>query len=525
MIRSPLAAGTLALLFLGVVDPSGAAAQSAPPAEELVDPYAPAEAAPAEGKPAKAAKPAKVEKKAAKKPAAKAAPGAPGPGSEAPIEPPELSAPSAPAPAASSPAASAKSAPATAPSSPAASASPAAPIPAAPATPDPAEAQLAEEIAFSVAARAQELLDNKQYADARQLALEAIARSPRGVAAERAQLILRAANAGLGLPTQEAPPPVAAPVEDPETLPSVPEEKDSAPASDAERALARRHALIHSALYGGVIGAALGSIADDSVEVELGVGAAGAAAGAYFLPRLLTRYNVEQVRTVGSASLWGGVVGGLVADISTGLDGTSPRQVLLGAALGSTVAAAGGLLLARSAPFTRGDVALIDTLAAMGTAGGLTLGLAMQPVESEGYSLNAALGAAAGVALGMVAAPQTDTTPRRALYMAGGAAAGGAAPWLLYLLAADDTTNDDEQIFGLVSTVGLVAGAYLGLRWSRHLAVGLDLHDKRLAVDDAPPALLRRSSLGQLALGGPALRTSTQAPQHAYVLDLFAGRF
>jgi hypothetical protein len=48
---------------------------------------------------------------------------------------------------------------------------------------------------------------------------------------------------------------------------------------------------------------------------------------------------------------------------------------------------------------------------------------------------------------------------------------------------------------------------------------------KRKQVDDAPLALLRRSSAGRLAAGGLAVRTSQQAPQPAYLVDVVAGRF
>ncbi len=149
----------------------------------------------------------------------------------------------------------------------------------------------------------------------------------------------------------------------------------------------------------------------------------------------------------------------------------------------------------------------------------------MQPVEGEGYSLNAALGAAAGIVTGFVVAPQTDTSERRMLRVAGTAAAGGAAPWLVYLAFSDGETNNDEQIFGLLSTAGLLAGAYFGLRWTRGMDEGKDVHDATAALDDAPPALLRRSSRGELAFGGLGLRTSRQAPERAYVLDVVSGSF
>lgn len=527
MLRAPLPIGTLALLLglgAGVAEaapaqPSAAqkkaqkaakkkasGAPAARPAETPVDPYG--DAAPAD-KPEDPVDPyGDAPAAAGAQAGANAAPSAP-PASAGPSLSPGVTSSSAP------PAAAPSAAPAAAPSAPAPSAPPAGP------SGDLAEAQLAEEVAFAVAARAQELLDAKQYADAKQLALEAIARSPRGVAAERAGLIVRAANAGLGIPAAEEPPAAeGAPAEEGGAAPPLSEQR---PLEDSPTS--RRVAMVHAGLYGGLLGATVGGIAHDSAGVEVAVGAVGAAAGAYFLPRYLQRYSTEQVRTIGSASMWGGAVGGLLADVTTSLDDTTPRQVLLGAALGATAATAGGLYLAKQRTFTRGDVALVDTLASIGAVGGLTLGLAMQPVQGEGYSLNAALGAAAGVVTGFVAAPQTDTTERRMLRVAGAAAAGGAAPWLLYAVFSDSGTNNDEQVFGLLSTAGLLAGAYFGLRWTRGMDEGKDVHDATANLDDAPPALLRRSSGGALAFGGLGLRTSLQAPERAYVLDVLAGRF
>jgi hypothetical protein len=401
-----------------------------------------------------------------------------------------------------------------------------------PAAGDAKEARLNEEIAFAVAQRAQELLDARQYADAKQLAIEAAARSPRGVAAERAGLIIRAANTGLGIPNvpdADASPQRPSTADPAPPVPSVPAAAAApapSPSAPTDLPSPRLYAMMHSGLYGGLLGATIGGIADDSVGVEVAAGAAGAAAGALLLPRLLRRLDVEQVRTVGSASLWGGVVGGLLADVTTSLTDTSPRQVLLGATLGSSVAVVGGYVLARDSSLTRGDVALVDTLASMGAIGGLTVGLTLQPVESEGYSLNAAIGASTGVVLALLAAPQTNTTPRRMSRVAAAAAAGAAAPWLGYALFADDGSNNDEQVAGLISTLGLLAGGYLGLLWTANLDVGKDVHGRgQQRADDAPAALLRRSSTGELALGGMSLRTSLQAPQPAYFVDVVAGRF
>jgi hypothetical protein len=214
--------------------------------------------------------------------------------------------------------------------------------------------------------------------------------------------------------------------------------------------------------------------------------------------------------------VWGGVVGGLLADVVTGANGgeTSASDVLVGASLGATAGMLGSISLANDHQLTRGDVALVDTFAGIGTVGGLTLGMLMQPVQGEAYALNASIGAAAGVVAGIVAAPQSNTTPRRMLRVAGLAAIGGGAPFLLYAAIHDPSTSADERAVGALATAGLVGGAWLGFYLTRNMDVGLDVPDgKRAGKDDAPLALIGRSSDGTWALGGLAL--SPLSPQLA----------
>src|SRR5687768_2268016 len=66
---------------------------------------------------------------------------------------------------------------------------------------------LAEQIAASLVARAQELFDAKVYIDAKQLAVEALVRSPRGQAAAQAQFLIKAINTALGITDAPAKPP------------------------------------------------------------------------------------------------------------------------------------------------------------------------------------------------------------------------------------------------------------------------------------------------------------------------------
>jgi hypothetical protein len=202
---------------------------------------------------------------------------------------------------------------------------------------------------------------------------------------------------------------------------------------------------------------------------------------------------------------------------------------MVAASIGSTVGGLGGYALMSNRRLTRGDVALIDTLAGIGAVGGLTIGMVMQPAESEAYSLNSVFGIAAGVVVGMVAAPQTNTTPRRMLRVAGWSALGGAAPFLLYAAIRSKSSTVDERVTGLLSSGGLIAGAYLGFRLTRGMDEGLDTLDgkRHAASDDAPVALVGRGSDGRWGLGGIGLTplSPALAPQHGMALQLVGGAF
>jgi hypothetical protein len=434
--------------------------------------------------------------------------------------------PPAPAPAPYAP-----PAPAPAPPAPA-------PVPGQVNTDDPV---LAEQIALALVHRAQELYDARVFVDAKQLAIEALIRSPKGPAAEQARFLVKQINEALGIseaPEPPAPPavkpvepaPDLTPIEDPTEArgPQI----DSAP--ERPDRPSRLPARVHAGLYAGLLGATVGAFIDEDTPAggAVPVGLVSGLAAGLAAPRLFDRlaWSDGQIRTAGAASVWGGVIGGFFAD-SVKTDGTSARQVLVGASIGATVGAAGGALLARRDPFTRGDVALIDTLAGMGAVGGLTIGMLMQPVETEAYSVNAILGTAGGVVIGMIAAPQTNTTQRRMLRVAGFSALGGAIPFLLYAGVHDKDTSADERVTGLLSSVGLVAGAWLGFRMTRNLDVGGDVRPirpgKPPAPEDAPPSLLSRHSDGRWTHGMLAIQPLSQAlaPQRGMAVPLLGAAF
>ncbi|HEY1813585.1 MAG TPA: hypothetical protein VGG74_14635 [Kofleriaceae bacterium] len=422
-------------------------------------------------------------------------------------------------------------APPAKPSTPAPTPTPApAPMPApAPPTPAPPDPVLAEQVAQSLVDRAQELLDAKVFADAKQLAVEALVKSPSGPAADRAKLVIKQANAALGIvepseqPPPPPPPPDTRPIEDPTKV------DQPAPADNEHRA-SKTTSAVHGGLYGAAIGATIGSFfSHNEAAGAVPMGIAFGAAGAIFGPMIASHYHADeaQVREVGSGILWGGVFGGLMFGTIQGADGgaVSGHVVLVGSAVGATLGGLGGLNYALNDRLTRGDVALVDTLAGIGTAGGLTIGMLMQPAQREAYSLNAAVGAAAGVIAGVIAGPQTNTTQRRMLRVAGMAAAGGAVPFLI--LAADPHSGADQRVTGALATLGLVGGAWLGFYLTRHVDEGLDVPDHKPAADDAPPAVVGLNSDGRVSVGGIGL--APLSPQlstdRGAALNVFAGRF
>lgn len=393
---------------------------------------------------------------------------------------------------------------------------------------------LTDRVAEALVARAQELLDRRVFLDAKQLAVEALVQSPKGSAAARASAIIHAVNLQLGIP-EDSPRPEPTTTEAIDTSPiQDPTLSSGAVVPPAEgKPSGRLAARVHGGLYAGLIGTTVGAFLSDDAPANgaVPVGIAVGLAGALALPRLTDklRWSEPRLRTIGAATVWGGVVGGLFGDIAR-TEGTSAREVLVAASVGSTLAGLGGYALTRQRQLTPGDVALVDTFAGIGAIGGLTLGMVMQPAQSEAYSLNSVIGVAGGVAVGIIAGPRTHTTPRGMLRVAGLAAVGAGAPFLLYAAIRDGSSTADERITGLLSTGGLVVGAYLGFRFTRGMDGGRDTLDGKLrkaAVDDAPIALVGRSSAGRWGLGGlgvlplsPAL-----APQHGMALQLLGAAF
>ncbi|CAN5884472.1 hypothetical protein BH11MYX2_BH11MYX2_19930 [soil metagenome] len=392
-----------------------------------------------------------------------------------------------------------------------------------------ASANVDEQVAVSLVARAQELLDEQMYADARQLALEALQTSAHGAAGAAARVIIRAASKQLAIPDaplagDPAPPPAPVVTSSPSGPPpsEQPEGRFHWP---SEREWA---AGVHGGLFVATLVAPLGWNACEGssspmvISVFSGLGG-GIAAGLSAWAVKKTEFSTVQIRTVGSASVWAGAIGAFLGD-AVYTDQTTGMQVLVGAAIGESVGALAGVGIVSQRRFTDGDIAMIDTFSGMGLVGGLTVGMLMQPAKGEAYSVNAALGTAAGFLTGYVAGPLSNTTPRRMARVAGGAAIGGAAPFLLYGLIHDSSSTADERVTGLLSSGGLVIGAYVAFRLTRGMDQGLDVLP---ASHDAPAALVGRSSDGQWAMGGLSVQPLSRAlsTQNGYAVPLLSGAF
>ncbi len=349
---------------------------------------------------------------------------------------------------------------------------PYAPTPAPPAS-DTAAAELDAAVAAALVVRARHLLDAREWADAKQLAVEALMRSATGPSAAEAQDIVRVANARLGIVD---PPPAAGPGEAPtdpitDPVPGPPGPPGGGAMTDAPRARGRTvltgYAGATGAMLGLGLGGAAGSDGGEAAGAILG-GLAGGGLGYWLGGKRHT--SVATARTFGVGATWGAITFAFMTDAVGGSNvSTTHHDVFLGAGLGTGLGAAAGLWLARRHPLTTADATIVDSFGGFGVAGGLAIGELMQPYATEAYSLNAALGAAGGALVGLWVASNHDISTRRMLRVDGAAAIGAAAPWLLYAAIQSSDSTADERICGLLSAGGLVAGAYLGFRFTRKL--------------------------------------------------------
>ena len=400
-----------------------------------------------------------------------------------------------------------------------------APTPPAPTPPTPAPppapvadqpSDIDEAVAAALVTRAHHLIDVQAWADAKQLAVESLVRSPNGASAADAKEIVRVANQHLGIVDEPPKPPE--PVDTttkPVTTPTEPGVAAHAEVETRGTTVLTGYGIAGGAMLGlGVVGAGdgvSGAGADTAGAIIGGLAGGGLA---YWLG---DSHDVTftQARTVGSGMTWGALEFAFLTDAVGGTNvHTTHDEITVGSSIGLALGTLGGIAYAKDGSLSAGDVTLVDSFAGMGVIGGYTVGEIMQPYASEAYSLNAAIGAAAGVAVGLYLAPDTEISSARMLRVDGVAAAGAAAPWLIYAAVRSPDTHADERVFGLLSTAGLLGGLWLGFHWTR------DYDEKHLASEHD-----KKLELGALSIRPPTTPLARDERAGGLVVDFARGSF
>ena len=310
----------------------------------------------------------------------------------------------------------------------------------------------------------------------------------------------------------------------------------------------RRTLMVYGGIYGFLAGLALAGPEDEFGQVGGGALVAGVAAsaagmlGAHHLTRRRP-YSEGQAAVIGWSGVWSGAFLGYFSDVLTGIDNSSTNEIYKGIAIGGAVGTGLGLALASKLDPSPGDVSLTNSMGMYGMLGSLLLGVAMDPAESEAFSINAMVGTALGLGTGLYAAKRIDTSRRRMLWIDAGAGIGAAAPWILVYPFIRGEGDDDSsaQTVGVLSLIGMFGGGYLAWRLTHKLDRRERIGKKQLvrrgrpgpgrAVHLPPPGLLQRSADGSWGVGvpsfrpaeNPALAASSAKPGLA--IDLLSGRF
>lgn len=424
--------------------------------------------------------------------------------------------------------------------------------------PEPAaEVPINDAIAAALVERGKSLFDGADYQASRQLAIEALERSPEGPSAPDALALLRSSNEKLGLDrdagrpgvtggaepldpygTRETPldpyaePTKPGPVTNPKPGPVV--TPPESPDTDEPNTSPSRGLMAWGGGYGFMLGMAIGGPEDENGDLRggavlAGLVGAGAGIGGAYLGSRRWAMNRGQVAAIASAGNWIGLNAAFVGDLVTDTD-TDTNDIYTSLAIGGAIGLGTGILYARQVKPDEGDIAFTNSLATYGLASGLLLGVMISPPRSEAYSINSMVGSIGGIAAGLWLSPRVDMSRKRTLRIDLGAAAGAAATWvLLYPLIEDGTTNNDEQFAGGFSVLTMWGGAALMYYLTRDMDEPASEGDK-LEVAEAPSGLLQRSGAGRWSLGSPMLRPMGDpalAPPAgvAVGVDIAGGRF
>ncbi len=412
-------------------------------------------------------------------------------------------------------------------------------------------------VAAALLDRANILFAAKDFANARQLYIESLVRSPKGPSATQALDMLKQSNTKLGnkdvysgAPTVVRPAGTAKPLDpygtgtdpvvkkpdkpldpygtgkiktpdntdplDPYGTGKVAKPDPATPKDDPNADRQARNLLMGwSGMLGLGVGLAIAGPEDDNGDVSggavvAGILGAGATVGLSWYLTRKRKLTAGQSSAIMSAGTWGAYNIGLFAD-TLKTQGTTANDVMIGVALGGVLGVAAGAAYALKEKPSVDDVAVMNSFGAYGTTAGLMLGVLMDPPESEAYNVNAILGNLGGLAVGWWAAKKLDVSRSRMLRVDLGAALGVAGTWaLFYPLISDDAERSDEQVTGLVSVLGMAGGAYAA--W--YLTRKMDKKKESLVKDGVAspyPSLLRRSSAGTWTTGVPIPRPMSTA--------------
>ena len=418
---------------------------------------------------------------------------------------------------------------------------------------DPAD-DIDDQVAQALYARGQQLLQRGDAASAKLLFIESLERSPKGTRSSDALRYLRVANKKLGLKNLDDGRPGApvdpyggatgeAPIDPYDPGQGGGDGGDVSQQVDQRTSAAgRRVVMAFSAGAGLIAGLAIAGpesettndFGETTSEVSGGAvlaGLLGAAAGFGTAWWLTDRYPVTngQSAAIASGATWGTIDLAYFGDAVTGVD-SDPNDVWKFAAVGSLIGIGGATWYAARFDPSEEQMLFVNSLGAIGTAGGLLVGVGIQPPESEAYSINALVGSVAGLGVGLALSDAVQVSSRRMLFVDLAAAAGAVVPWaLLYPLIKDDDSENDEQAAGWLSALTLGGGAVTGWLLTRGMDEG-GAAEAQAARDAPPPALVERGAGGSWGLG-----TLLPRPMHDPALapisgiavgaDLVSGRF
>jgi hypothetical protein len=326
-------------------------------------------------------------------------------------------------------------------------------------TVDDKDPEVAEAIAASLVERAKSLMQQEEWGDAQQLLTEALVESPDGASSVEAKQLLDQVNAKLGISTTTNEP--ADPYATDDGGPGVgdyieppPTDQYMVPPPESPTARAGRKFMLHTAVMGAFIGGFIGDAATADLQPM----------------------EVDG-DPVGAKSSGGVIAGTLVGGLG-------------GLAIGAG--------FRHSHWMTGGDIATIDSFAAFGMLGALGLGGVMKPAASEAYSVNAAVGTITGAVTGLYLAKRHAFTSKRMRRVDLWAGLGALTPWAVFALAKGDKSG--AQVAGFFSMAGLVGGAWLGFRLTRHWNSEVDVSGRL----DAPVVSVSPTN------GGAALTVAGQ---------------